>query len=196
MKNAIKAWKWGELLQTDKKNDLQRAIKQSLLQYGVDVDTSDCCLGAEYKVIFRDKIRQKIEEIQLQLGLQYRAAIIKANEITEVITKELNDTIVLESWAVKIEKESCEDCPAFRWVVHRDGKHSCRLGFMIEESGECGHPIKPCLRPLTVGASYQIAKNLGRPEPMVGKIDAWLYDQYLAEKREIEEENQNDGRNY
>ncbi len=85
---------------------------------------------------------------------------------------------ILEPRMGRIETESCEGCPAFRWVL--PGQEECRLGFSIDGD----HPTDPCLRPLTVGASYRIAREFGRPEPLVGKLDKWQFEQYKAEKKQ------------
>ena len=82
----------------------------------------------------------------------------------------------LESWMARAESETCDGCPAFEWVIL--GQDHCRLGFEIDQD----HPVTPCIRPMTVGASFKIAQELGRPEPMVGKLDKKTYERYLAEK--------------
>ena len=95
----------------------------------------------------------------------------------------------LEPWMARIETENCSGCPALQWVIHRDGQHPCRLGFEIMESDNHAAPVSPCIRPQTVGASYVIARELGRPDPMVGKLDKWQYDQYETEMKDFEASN-------
>lgn len=92
----------------------------------------------------------------------------------------------LESWMAKIEAENCEGCPALQWVNHRDGQHSCRLSFESIESGNHAASVSPCIRPKAVGAGYVIARELGNPKPMVGKLHKWQYDRYEAEMRAFE----------
>ncbi len=86
----------------------------------------------------------------------------------------------LEPWMAIVEKETCIGCPAFKWVI--PGQDKCRLGFGIDQD----RPMIPCLRPQTVGAAFVIAREMGRPEPMVGKLDKWQYEEYLAEKETTE----------
>ena len=162
---------------------MKEAILDALKNHGIEISVDDCYLDGEYKVLLQDKLRQKILE-NLQCGSD-QEKIIQAFEITEAVISDLG-CIVLYSWGVKIEKESCTDCPAFRWVIHRNGTHPCRLGFEIEEKDGIGKPVAPCLRPTTVGMGYQIAKQLGRPEPIIGRLEKWQSDQYEAEKKEYE----------
>ena len=67
--------------------------------------------------------------------------------------------IVIDKWAISFESKTCNDCPAYKWVVHRTGQHPCRLFVQInerqsEDSVWYGTPARECLRPLSVGASY------------------------------------------
>ena len=146
---------------------------------GIDIDVADCIIDVEYKILFRDHLLQRVQDKLRDEGITESEAIIKASEIVDTV--EAKDFLVLDSWAAHIEKDSCEGCPAFQWVIHKDGLHSCRLGFAMHEKEGQGKPVNPCLRPQTVGGSYQIAKALGRPEPMVGKLDKWQHDQYITE---------------
>ena len=97
--------------------------------------------------------------------------------------------IPIEKGMVRIESDSCIDCPAYQWVIHREGISKCRLNMDICEEDINGNwiakPIKRCLRPLNVGASYLIAKELCLPEPMVGKLDYYQYKQYNEERERL-----------
>lgn len=128
-----------------------------------------------YYILYRDVLNHAIIE---------KMDCLDADMLTEKIVGEMkeNGALILDSWMAKAENADCSSCPAFKWVIHRDGVHSCRLGFEIDERGKTAKPVKPCLRPQTVGASYVLARELGRPEPMVGKLDKWQYEQYEAEK--------------
>lgn len=155
----------------------------ALAKEGIEINLDECYLDAEYRVVFRNVLLQRIQKNFEEWGFSEREAIIKASEIIEKILSNLT-CVVSDSWALKIEKESCIGCPAYKWVIHQNGKHLCRLGFDIEENGNTASPAVPCLRPLTVGASYQIARELGRPEPMVGKLNYAQYEQYKRETAE------------
>ena len=137
------------------------------------------CEKEGYFILYRDILNRAIME-KISGTNQHQ----KADELTEKIVSDMKErgVLILDSWAVMVEDRNCRNCPAFKWVIHRDGVHPCRLGFDIEQD----HPVNPCIRPQTIGASYVIARELGRPEPMVGKLDKKMYDQYVAEKEKAE----------
>jgi hypothetical protein len=159
---------------------LKEELLSALAKEGIEISLDECYLDAEYRVIFRDVLLQRIQKKLEEQGISEREAIIKSSEITEKLLSRIN-CVVSDSWALKIEKESCIGCPAFKWVIHQNGMHPCRLGFDIEEKDNTASPVTPCLRPQTVGVSYQIARELGRPKPMVGKLDYAQYEQYRKE---------------
>ena len=147
--------------------------------------------SADYTIFHPDIIRNHIQEAYSNRGMNDREAIIKADEILNDIEKSLEEVNVLQldSWAGKIESQTCANCPAFQWVIHRQGIHSCRLGFKINESNNedewIAVPVHECIRPNSVGASYLISKQLNRSEPMVGKLDAKQFEQYVKEKEQL-----------
>ena len=98
--------------------------------------------------------------------------------------KSIDNTLVIDSWAAGPNCLNCSECPAFDWVIHHDGIHTCRLGFGIEEKNGTAHPIEKCIRPKTIGACYLIAKALNRPEQelLAGKLSRQEYDRYILEK--------------
>lgn len=166
-------------------NQIRTIILESISTISDDISFDDCYGIGKYNVIYKDVLNQKINDLLKSSLKTEQERIIRADEITQSVLEKIN-AIKSYSWAVKEESESCAGCPAYQSVIHKNGTHVCRLGFIINEKEEdewVAKPMETCLRPLTVGASYQIAKELGRPEPLVGKLDADQYDQYLMEKK-------------
>lgn len=156
---------------------MRSILSKHLSSLGITDYDDMICQKEGYSILYHDVLNRAIMEKTTDQDQN-------VDELTEKIVHKMkeNGVLILDSWAVKVEDNDCRNCPAFQWVIHRDGVHPCRLGFEIDEKGETAKPFEPCLRPQTVGASYVIARELGRPEPMVGKLDKWQNDQYEAEK--------------
>ena len=147
--------------------------------------------GDSISIFHPDILREKI--IQL-LGEE-----MMLNDIYDMIEESFPKIIiglksegfcVFDKWAVSIEKSNCNQCPAYRWVVHREGMHTCRLHVTIDEhelekNKYVAKPAQECIRPKTVGACYLIAKEFNLPTPIVGKLDWTEYEQYKKEKNDL-----------
>lgn len=143
--------------------------------------------GDFYTLFYPDFFREYVEKGLENNGITKHDAITRSDGIVDRLKEKLDerDIISLDHWVGRLESKSCRDCPAYQWVIHREGLHDCRLGFKIDESkndeGWNAKPMYECIRPFNVGACYLIAKQLNRPEPLVGKLDAIQYEQYLKE---------------
>ena len=91
-------------------------------------------------------------------------------------------TISVDDWAVEKGCTDCAGCPALQWAVVRDQEFPCQLGYIVQNTAGKLIPKEACCRPKTIGAAYLIAKALGRPEPLVGKLSKKDYERYLAGK--------------
>lgn len=141
------------------------------------------------QIVYSDIICQHIQDWQKTLGVSDLDAYIFAKNIWDQIVSNLDDCIVLEKSRTEINPDSCKKCPAYEWVVHREGKHLCRLGFEIEETvakdGFLSKPLNGCIRPDNVGGAYLVARAIHRETPIVGKLCKEEYDMYLAEKESL-----------
>lgn len=149
-------------------------------------------LGELYPLFHPDVIRKRVHDALLMHGVDEKEAIMFTDDAVAGLVAEFRKLgyFSIDKWAVSIETQSCNHCPAYQWVIHREGMHPCRLYVDIEErrdsKGEwTGKPSRECLRPMNVGASYLIAKELSLPEPLVGKLDKWQYDQYCEEREKL-----------
>lgn len=144
-----------------------------------------------YTIFHPDVMRDSIQNALKTSGLLEKDAIIQTDEILNQLKRKFKDLniLFLDCWVGRFESSSCKDCPAYRWVIHREGVHNCRLGFDIDESKSdetwSAVPTHECIRPFNVGACYLIARELFRPEPIVGKLDAYQYEQYIKEKKQL-----------
>jgi len=146
---------------------------------------------SQYGDIFHpDVFSNVLKENLVKQGLNEQDADKRAKEILSEIMPDvyMNGFHVIDKYIMTVNKKTCLGCPAYKWVIHREGRHRCRLGMEIVESNRNrkleGYPIEECIRPKNVGASYLIAKELGLPVPMVGKLDKIQYEQLIAEKED------------
>ena len=139
-------------------------------------------------IVYRDILMKAVIKSLLCNGVDESSATAEATEKVDQVLECLDNIIVFDSWAAEPSCLNCSECPAFDWVVHHDGIHTCRLGFGIEEKNGTAHPIEKCIRPKTVGACYLIAKALNRPgqELLAGKLSRQEYDRYILEKEAAE----------
>lgn len=146
-------------------------------------------IGKEHSIVFKDVISKYLQQQLIDEGIEEISAFAQAKAVIDALVPEFRKIgcLVFDGWAVCIEKDFCKDCPAYQWVVHCVGPHQCRLFVDINETMVEGAftatPLKECIRPLTVGASYLIASQLGLPEPMVGKLSKGQYDLYDTESK-------------
>lgn len=144
--------------------------------------------GEEHCLFHPDLLRPFIQDALFKQGLSEEQVFEKTDKVIEDISNGLSHVgiIVLDHWTASISREVCQNCPAYEWVIHKEGKHNCRLGFEILEkkNGEIwtACPSRECIRPNSVGASYLIARELKRPEPMVGKLAEEQYRQMKKEE--------------
>lgn len=144
--------------------------------------------GKRYTIFHPDILRKIIDN-----GIIEKRGILEETSITDKLINQVSKGMrnlgycVLDYCMINNEVSDCCDCVAFRWVIHQTGKHRCRLHFDIDEYiSKDGYyhaiPLNECIKPKNVGACYMIARELGLPEPMVGKLDYNQYAKYMEEK--------------
>lgn len=159
---------------------------QKLIELFPMIDNAEDCVAVwngQY-IVYRDVLVKHIKKTLVQDGAKEADAIADAADMVDKGLKELDNALVLESWAAEPGCTDCTGCPAGSWTVCHEGIHPCRLGFEIEEKDGTAHPTKSCIRPKTVGTCYLIAKALNMPERglLAGKLSREEYNQYAAEK--------------
>lgn len=165
---------------------IQNIFSENNIPYDISRIKNDYIyLGKVFTVIFKDIL---IHNICKDANNMNKQCITVRDDIERIIPKLKEKGIfVFDSWAVKIEAEKCDDCPAYQWVIHRIGIHPCCLFEEIKEDiNDNGNwvaaPVRECIRPKTIGASYLIAKEKGLSEPMVGKGDLVKMGTILSRK--------------
>ena len=178
------------------KNDASELLKRrlSLVFSEEDIDSiirmdNYITRGQMISVFHPDIVHSELYQVLLSHNLPETEARKKTLSLVSDLIQEFRklDYYIIDKWMVSIESKSCTGCPAYLWVVHRPGVHTCRLNMDIEEIQNenhewSGRPVKECLRPQNVGASFYIARELKLPEPMVGKLNKSQYDLFCEEE--------------
>ena len=158
---------------------IQETFSENDIPYDVSkIQNSFICSGKAHTIIFKDILIHNIcEEVNIKNSQSTIEKSVR-DDVERIIPKLKEKGFqVFDSWAVGIETETCNDCPAYQWVVHRTGIHPCRLFENIKEGLDdegnwFAAPVQECIRPKTVGASYLIAREKNISEPIVGKSDS------------------------
>ena len=175
----------------NKKETMQRILSKYLF-YSLDCDNSYFDEIEEKIVVYKDVLFDIMKAQEDLRDNDIEKASMKKNDEIDKVLYELreNGILVIDKKAVCIEINSCNNCPAYQWVIHQKGIHTCRLAEKIVEKcdGEgnwSAAPIGKCIRPVSIGACYLIAKGLGLPEPLVGKLTSEQYIQYCKEREQL-----------